>query len=94
MTLNPKLTEENMPRHKSVEKNVRQTERKREKNVLHRSRLKTAVKKVRTAENKETAIPELKKTAALLDRLAAKKIIHKNKASNLKSSLTKLVNKK
>jgi small subunit ribosomal protein S20 len=83
-----------MPRHKSVEKRVRQTERKRQKNVIHRSSLKTAVKKVRTAENKETAIPELKKTAALLDHLAAKKIIHKNKASNLKSSLAKLVNKK
>jgi len=83
-----------MPRHKSVEKNVRQTERKRVKNLLQRSRLKTAVKKVRTSANKEAAIPELKKTAALLDHLAAKKIIHKNKAANLKSSLQILVNKK
>jgi small subunit ribosomal protein S20 len=83
-----------MPRHKSVEKRVRQTERKREKNLIHRSSLKTAVKKVRTAASKEAAIPELKKTAALLDRLAAKKIIHRNKAANLKSRLAKLVNKK
>ena len=81
-------------KHKSVIKRVRQNERKRSKNLLHRSRLKTAIKKVRTAQNKNAAEKELKQTVALLDRLAAKKIIHKNKAANLKSSLAKLVNKK
>jgi small subunit ribosomal protein S20 len=79
---------------KSVVKRVRQNERKRTQNVLQRSRLKTAVKKVRTAENQETAKQELVKTSALLDRLAAKKIIHKNKASNLKSKLAAAVRKK
>jgi small subunit ribosomal protein S20 len=81
-------------KHKSVEKRVRQNEHKRQKNVAHRSKLKTALKKARGAENKEAAAAELKKTAALLDRLAAKKIIHKNKAANLKSSLQVAVNKK
>jgi small subunit ribosomal protein S20 len=81
-------------KHKSVEKRVRQNERKRQKNVIHRSKLKTAIKKVRTAENKEAALPELKKTSALLDRLAAKRIIHKNKAANLKSKLSGFVNQK
>jgi small subunit ribosomal protein S20 len=83
-----------MPRHKSVIKRVRQNERKRVKNVIQRSRMKTAVKKLRTAPNKEAALLELKKTAALLDRLAAQKTIHKNKAANLKSKLYNLINKK
>jgi small subunit ribosomal protein S20 len=78
-----------MPTHKSVEKCVRQNKRKNLKNVLHRTKLKTAVKKVRTSPNKEAAAVEYKKTAALLDRLAAKKIIHKNKAANLKSKLAR-----
>ena len=81
-------------KHKSVEKRVRQNERKRSKNVLQRSRMKTAVKKVRTAATREIAEKELKQTAALLDRLAAKKIIHKNKAANLKSRLSFFVKKK
>ncbi len=79
---------------KSVIKRARQNERTRTRNVLQRSRLKTAVKKVRTAENQEAAKQELVKTSALLDRLAAKKIIHKNKAANLKSKLAATVRKK
>jgi small subunit ribosomal protein S20 len=79
---------------KSVVKRARQNERKRIQNVLQRSSLKTAVKKVRAAENQETAKQELVKTSALLDRLAAKKIIHKNKAANLKSKLAAAVRKK
>jgi small subunit ribosomal protein S20 len=79
---------------KSVVKRVRQNERKRTQNVFQRSSLKTAVKKVRTAENQEAAKLELVKTSSLLDRLAAKKIIHKNKAANLKSKLAAAVRKK
>ncbi len=81
-------------KHKSVEKRVRQNERKRQKNVTQKSKLKTAIKKVRSSQTKESALPELQKTAALLDRLAAKKIIHKNKAANLKSKLTRFVTQK
>lgn len=55
--------------------------------------MKTAVKRVRTATDKEKALVELKKTTKLLDQMAAKGIIHKNKAANNKSVLTKLVNK-
>lgn len=79
---------------KSVIKRARQNVSTRTRNVLQRSRLKTAVKKVRTAENQEAAKQELVKTSALLDRLAAKKIIHKNKAANLKSKLAATVRKK
>jgi small subunit ribosomal protein S20 len=55
--------------------------------------MKTAIKRVREAEDKAKAAEALVKTAKLLDQLAAKKIIHKNKAANQKSALTKFVNK-
>lgn len=81
-----------MPQHKSAEKRVRQSEKRRVRNVQKRSKLKTAIKKVKTAENKETASTELTKTISILDRMAVKGIIHKNKAANLKSKLTRQIN--
>ena len=55
--------------------------------------MKTMLKKVRTSESKEAAQALLKDTVSFLDKLAGKKVIHTNKASNLKSKLTKHVNK-
>ena len=78
--------------HKSVEKRDRQNLKRNLRNVVHRSSLKTAIKKVRTAPNKETASQELKKVIPLLDQLSAKRVIHKNKAANLKSKLNHFVN--
>jgi small subunit ribosomal protein S20 len=54
--------------------------------------MRTAVKQIRTSTDKAKAAEDLKKATKLLDKLAAKGIIHKNKAANLKSRLTKLVN--
>jgi small subunit ribosomal protein S20 len=81
-----------MPQHKSAEKRVRQSQKRRVRNVQKLSQMKTSVKKVRSVSDKETGVIELKKAVSILDRLAIKGIIHKNKASNLKSKLTRLVN--
>lgn len=54
--------------------------------------MRTAIKRVRSIAEKDKALGELRKTAKLLDQLAAKGIIHKNKAANNKSSLTRYVN--
>ncbi len=51
------------------------------------------MKVLRNEENKAAATEQLPKVIALLDKLAKKNIIHKNKAANLKSKLTKHVNK-
>lgn len=83
-----------MPQHKSAEKRIRQTERKRTRNVTKRTRLKTALKNVRSAETVEAAQQELGKTISTLDRMAVKGIIHKNKAANLKSKLARMMNRK
>jgi small subunit ribosomal protein S20 len=55
--------------------------------------MRTAIKRVRSITEKDKAVVELKKTVKLLDQLAAKGVIHKNKASNNKSALTRIVNK-
>lgn len=54
--------------------------------------MRTAIKRVRSITEKDKALVELRKTAKLLDQLAAKGIIHKNKAANNKSNLTRFVN--
>ena len=80
-----------MPQHKSAEKRVRQNEKRRQRNQQKRSEMKTSIKKVRNAPDKQTAETELKNTISVLDRMVSSGIIHKNKAANLKSKLTKSV---
>lgn len=80
-----------MPQHKSAEKRVRQTEKRRTRNRLHRSRMRTLLKKLAVATDKTEATDLLNTAKAYLDRLAAKGIIHKNKAANTKSALDRSV---
>jgi len=82
-----------MAQHKSAEKRARASKRKAARNKHWITRMRTAIKKVRSAGEKDQATAELKKTVKLLDQLAAKGVIHKNNAANNKSRLTKLVNK-
>ena len=82
-----------MAQHKSAEKRARQASRRAARNAQLNSRMRTAIKRVRAAKEKAKALPELQKTVKLLDQLAAKGVIHKNKAANNKSALTKFVNK-
>ena len=89
--LNRPINEENMPQHKSEIKRTRQIERRRVRNVHKKSKLRTAIKAVRQAPDKETAATEMKNTVSMLDRMARRGIIHKNKAANLKSKLSKSI---
>lgn len=81
-----------MPQHKSAAKRARQNAKRRAANRFHRSRMRTLIKKLRQATDKEQATTLLPEVKAYLDRLAAKGIIHKNKAANYKSELEKKVN--
>ena len=78
-----------MPQHKSAIKRVRQSERRRQRNRVQRSKMRTAIKNVRNAADKESALTEYNKTVSILDRMAVRGVIHKNKAANLKSRLHK-----
>jgi small subunit ribosomal protein S20 len=82
-----------MAQHKSAEKRSRQAKRRQTRNAQWKSRMRNAISKVREAKDKSAASAQLKKTVKLLDQLAAKGVIHRNKAANQKSALTKIVNK-
>ena len=82
-----------MAQHKSAEKRARASKRRAARNAQWKSRMRSAMKRVRSMKEKEKALVELKKTARLLDQLVAKGVIHKNKAANNKSRLTIYVNK-
>ena len=82
-----------MANHKSSLKRIRQTETRRLHNRYYAKTARNAVRKLRKMTNKEEADKELIRVSSMLDRLAGKKVISKNKASNLKSKLAKYVNK-
>ena len=80
-----------MANHKSSEKRIRQTEAKRLHNRYFARTTRNAIKDLRTTTDKAVAAELLPKVSSLLDKLAKRSVIHKNKAANLKSSLAKHV---
>ncbi|MFZ4456837.1 MAG: 30S ribosomal protein S20 [Bacteroidales bacterium] len=82
-----------MANHKSSEKRIRQASAKRLRNRYYAKTARNVIKKLRSTTNKEEAITLYRSVSALLDKLAKKNTIHKNKASNLKSKLAIYVNK-
>ncbi|MDR2910047.1 MAG: 30S ribosomal protein S20 [Bacteroidales bacterium] len=81
-----------MANHKSSVKRIRQTEVRKERNKYYAKTMRNALKTLRATTNKGEASVQLPKVESMLDKLAKKNIIHKNKASNLKSSIVKHVN--
>ena len=80
-----------MAQHLSAERQARKAVKHRLRNRAYISKMKTAIKRVRTSKAKEGGEAELKKVIKLLDQLAAKGMIHKNNAANKKSSLKKFI---
>ena len=82
-----------MANHKSSLNRIRQTESRRLRNRYYAKTARNAVRNLRKLTDKAQAAEALVKVTAMLDRLAAKKTISKNKASNLKSKLALHINK-
>lgn len=82
-----------MANHKSSLKRIRQTEKRRLHNRYYAKTARNAVRKLRATTVKAEAAEMLPLVTAMLDKLAKRNIIHKNKASNLKSKLALHVNK-
>ena len=78
---------------RSAEKRMRQDRKRNTHNRAQRSRLKTAIKKVSGETDPQKAETELRETAAMLDRMASRRLIHPNKAARKKSQLAKAVKK-
>ncbi len=80
-----------MANHKSAEKRVRQNAKRKEHNHYYAKTARNAVKELRQTTDEKVAAEKLPKLASMLDKLAKRNIIHKNKAANLKSGLAKHV---
>jgi small subunit ribosomal protein S20 len=82
-----------MANHKSAEKRYRQSEKRKVHNKYYARTTRNAIKALRNTTDKAAAVALLPKVSSMLDKLAKINVIHKNKASNLKSSLAVHVNK-
>ena len=84
-----------MPNHKSAEKRVRQSERRRTVSRHNRTKLRTAVKKLRSAlsgTDKSATTSLLPVTVSEIDKAVQKGVLHRNAAARHKSRLTARVN--
>ena len=75
-------------------KRARQAAATRERNASHKSSIRTAIKKVRkaiAAGDKAAAAKQFTESQAVIDRVADKKIVHKNMASRTKSRLAQAI---
>ncbi|HPR85694.1 MAG TPA: 30S ribosomal protein S20 [Prolixibacteraceae bacterium] len=77
-----------MAHHKSAKKRIKQDEVKNLQNKYYAKTMRNAVKKLRAETSKDAVAEALPKVTSLIDKLAKKNVIHKNKAANLKSSLS------
>ena len=82
-----------MANHKSALKRIRSNEKRRVLNKYQHKTTRNAIKAIRLATVKAEAAAKLPVVISMSDKLAKKNIIHANKASNLKSKLTRLVAK-
>ena len=82
-----------MANHKSSLKRIRQEEKRRLHNRYYAKTMRNAVRKLRATTEKADAVAMLPGVVKLLDKLAKKNVIHKNKANNLKSKLSHHINK-
>ena len=80
-----------MANHKSALKRIRSNDKKRVLNKYQHKTTRNAIKALRLASEKGDASSKLSGVISMIDKLAKKNIIHNNKASNLKSKLTKHV---
>ncbi|HMM11272.1 MAG TPA: 30S ribosomal protein S20 [Bacteroidales bacterium] len=82
-----------MANHKSSIKRIRQSNARRLHNRYYAKTMRNALKRFRSLTEKAEAEALLPKLHAMIDKLAKRNIIHKNKAGNLKSKTTRQLNK-
>lgn len=80
-----------MPHHKSAEKRVRQTEKRRVHNRYYKVMMRNALKAFRTASTQEDRVEKARVATRILDRVSCKGIIHKNFAARQKSHMAKAI---
>ncbi len=81
-----------MANHSATKKDVRQSRKRNERNRYNGKTTRNAIRDIKAIEDKKTAGEKLPEIASMIDKLAKRGTIHKNKAANLKSKLAKKVN--
>ena len=78
-----------MANHKATKKDVRQSEKRRDRNRYYGKTTRNAIRDLKTNAEKKGYEEKLPDVISMIDKLAKRGIIHKNKAANLKSKLVK-----
>jgi small subunit ribosomal protein S20 len=81
----------NMANHKATKKDTRQATKRRERNRYYGKTTRNAIRDIKSLEDKTAASEKLPGVISMIDKLAKKGVIHKNKASNLKSKLARRI---
>jgi small subunit ribosomal protein S20 len=81
-----------MANHKSAQKRIRATARKKASNHLRAKTMRNSLRDFRALTDKPALVEKMPSVIEKIDKLAKKGVIHKNKASNLKSKLMKKTN--
>jgi Ribosomal protein S20 len=82
-----------MANHQATKKDVRKASKRRDSNRYYGKTTRNAIRDLKAIKEPKAAGEKMPEIASLIDRLAKKGVIHKNKAANLKSKLTRSVNK-
>jgi small subunit ribosomal protein S20 len=78
-----------MANHSATKKDVRQATKRRERNRYYGKTTRNAIRDMKASADKTAYEGQLPDVISQIDKLAKRGIIHKNKAANLKSKLTK-----
>ncbi len=81
-----------MANHQATKKDMRQSAKRRDRNKYYGKTTRNAIRDLKDLKANKEAGEALPKVASMIDKLAKKGIIHKNKAANVKRKLTKKVN--
>jgi small subunit ribosomal protein S20 len=81
-----------MANHKATKKDVRQSTKRRDRNRYYGKTTRNAIRDLQEIKGGKEAGEKLTSVSSMIDKLAKRGVIHKNKAANLKSKLTKKVN--
>ena len=81
-----------MANHSATKKDVRQSTKRNERNRYYGKTTRNAIRDIRAVEDNKAAKEQLPGVLSMIDKLAKRGTIHKNKAANLKSKLARRVN--
>ncbi len=81
-----------MANHKATKKDVRQAAKRRDRNRYYGKTTRNAIRDIKAVKESSEAVKQLPSVESMIDKLAKRGVIHKNKAANLKSKLARKIN--